>query len=270
MVAVDQLELESGVGVSPKQTALILGGSRGLGLATAMKLSKHDHDIVIVHRDPRSLLTTFQASIATMEANGSRVKTYNLDASKQHNIDQITDDLLKDNCNISCLVHSISRGNVKPLVADQNRLTDEDLNQTIQVMGVSLHSWVHAIADRGLFTSRGRVIAFTSAGGRRPYPGYAGVSAAKAVLEALVRSIALEYSAIGLRVNAVQAGITDTRSLRAIPGSEDMLLYAEERALYGRITRPEDVADAVYLLTRPEADWITGTIITADGGEHLL
>ena len=73
---------------------------------------------------------------------------------------------------------------------------------------------------------------------------------------------------IGLIVgNVVQPGVTDTPSLRMIPGSETLLQHAALRNPFGRTTRPEEVADVIYLLCRDEAAWINGALIPVDGGE---
>jgi enoyl-[acyl-carrier-protein] reductase (NADH) len=100
-------------------------------------------------------------------------------------------------------------------------------------------------------------------------PGYAAVSVAKAALEAIARSIALEYGSSGITANCIQAGVTDTLSLRRIPGVETLLERSLERNPTNRLTTPQDVANVVYLLCRPESQFINGTIIKVDGGESL-
>ncbi len=67
----------------------------------------------------------------------------------------------------------------------------------------------------------------------------------------------------------MQAGVADTPALRLIPGSARMKAAARRRNPFGRLTTPEDVADVVYLLCTDEARWINGTIVRADGGEHV-
>ncbi len=74
---------------------------------------------------------------------------------------------------------------------------------------------------------------------------------------------------LGIRSNIVQAGVTDTPALRAIPGSQNLKAQARTRNPFGRLTTPADVADAIYLLSLPEAAWINGAIIRVDGGERI-
>jgi NAD(P)-dependent dehydrogenase (short-subunit alcohol dehydrogenase family) len=73
----------------------------------------------------------------------------------------------------------------------------------------------------------------------------------------------------GIRSNIVQAGVTDTAALRLIPGAAHLMAQALLRNPSGRLTTPSDVAEVLHLLARPEAAWINGEVIRADGGEHI-
>lgn len=249
--------------------ALILGGSSGLGFATAKKLYRHGMNLVILHRDKRNDTATFHTEIQKLQKEGAKIITYNLDATRADKRDKVIRELLEKRVSINALIHSISRGNVKPLQDQESSLNEADFQSTMKAMGFSLIDWVQDLSKNKLFEKGARVIAFTSEGGRRPLKNYAAVSAAKASLEALIRSIAVEYSNVGIRANCIQAGVTDTPSLRLIPDSDQLILHAETRSILGRLTQPEDVADAVYLLCLPEGNWINGTIIKVDGGESL-
>jgi len=74
----------------------------------------------------------------------------------------------------------------------------------------------------------------------------------------------------GLRTNLIQAGITETPSLKKIPASKKLIEMSIARSPLGRMTRTEDVANVIYLLCTDEASWINGAVIHADGGEHCL
>ena len=80
--------------------------------------------------------------------------------------------------------------------------------------------------------------------------------------------MAIELSKYGLKTNLIQAGITETPSLKMIPESEKLIRIAKKRNPMGRITKPDDVANVVYLLCTDEASWINGSLIHVDGGEH--
>jgi enoyl-[acyl-carrier protein] reductase III len=148
-------------------------------------------------------------------------------------------------------------------------LQHDDFQLTIAAMATSLYDWVQELFQAQLFAADTRIISFTSEGNQKAWPYYGAVAAAKAALEAITRQIALEFAPYGIRANCVQAGTTDTASLRMIPGHEKLIELSIQRNPFGRLTRADDVARAVELLARPEAAWINGAVIPVDGGEHL-
>ncbi|MCF6300206.1 MAG: SDR family oxidoreductase [Proteobacteria bacterium] len=150
-----------------------------------------------------------------------------------------------------------------------NMIEDEDMSRTIYSMGTSLLSWTQALSTQHLFATDARVLGLTSEGNTIAWRGYAAVSAAKVALESVSRSIAVEFAPQGIRSNIIQAGVTDTKALQAIPGSGRMKAVAKLKNPFKRLTTPEDVADVVSLLCRDEAQWINGALIRADGGEQI-
>ena len=168
------------------------------------------------------------------------------------------------------LLHSVAKGNLKPMLSeDANVLKNDDFLLTLDAMAVSLYDWTKAVHQAGLFASDARVLSFTSEGSSRAWRNYAAVSAAKAALEAITRNIALEFAGQGVKANCIQAGVTDTASLRAIPGADQLKTHSLKRNPHKRLTTPEDVADVVYLMAKDEATWINGAVIPVDGGEHI-
>ena len=158
----------------------------------------------------------------------------------------------------------------EPAPDSSSMASEEDMADTIQAMGFNLLFWVQEVHERGLFADDARVMALTSEGSVRVWPGYGPVSAAKATLESVVRSLATEFAPFGIRCNLLQPGVTDTPALRVIPGSEAMMARARQRNPLNRLTRPEDVADVVALLSMDEASWINGACIRVDGGEFVV
>jgi NAD(P)-dependent dehydrogenase (short-subunit alcohol dehydrogenase family) len=156
-----------------------------------------------------------------------------------------------------------------PAYSDKHFLDEDDFARTIHSMGTSLLGWVQELHARGLFARDARVLGLTSEGNEVAWKGYAAVAAAKVALESLARSIAVEYAPFGIRCNVVQAGITETPALAAIPGSTHLKAQARLRNPFGRLTTPADVANVIYLLCRDEAAWINGAVVRADGGEHI-
>jgi len=148
-------------------------------------------------------------------------------------------------------------------------LDADDFARTIHSMGTSLLDWTQDLHTRGLFAADARVFGLTSEGNTLAWKGYAAVSAAKVALEAVARSIAVEFAPYGVRCNVIQAGVTETPALAAIPGSNVLKAQARLRNPSGRLTTPRDVANAIYLLSLDDAAWINGELIRVDGGEHI-
>jgi enoyl-[acyl-carrier protein] reductase III len=253
--------------------ALILGGSSGLGLATAKKLAKHGMNICVVHRNSRSQEEEVSFEFNKIKAEGVQFMSFNMDATNVSRRDAAILELqqhLGQDGKIRTLLHSIAKGNLKPMIAEgQPILKNDDFNITINAMAISLFDWTQAIFDAQLFANDARIVSFTSEGNTKAWKHYAAVSAAKVTLEAITRNIALEFAPYGIRANCIQAGVTDTASLQLIADSDKIKEHTLLRNPFKRLTTPEDVANVVYLLSKDEASWINGSVIPVDGGEHI-
>ncbi|RTY93655.1 enoyl-ACP reductase [Flavobacterium sp. GT3R68] len=253
--------------------AIILGGSSGLGLASAKKLAQQGMNICIIHRNSRSEMELIKTNFDHIKSNGIQFLSFNADAlNKEKTAELITEIKTKigEKGRIRCLVHSIAKGNLKPMTSQtESILSSDDFQITLYAMAISLYDWTKAIFESKLFSEDARIISFTSEGNAKAMPYYGAVSAAKAALEAISRNIALEFAPYGIRSNCIQAGVTDTQSLQMIPNSEKIISFSAKRNPFKRLTTPEDVANVVYLLCRDEASWINGATIPVDGGERI-
>ncbi|AZI32491.1 SDR family oxidoreductase [Kaistella carnis] len=252
---------------------VILGGSSGLGLASAKKLASEGMNICILHRSSRAEMESINKEFSAIKNENIQFLSLNKDVlNLEHQQDILTElkNVLGSEGKIRCLLHSIAKGNLKPMIGDENEsLSADDFAITLQAMAISLYDWTKLIFNDNLFAEDARIVAFTSEGSSKPINNYGAVSAAKAALEAISRNIALEFAPFGLRSNCIQAGVTDTRSLQMIPASEEIKEHTKKRNPFKRLTTPEDVANVVSLLCTNEAAWINGCIIPVDGGEHL-
>ncbi len=253
--------------------ALILGGSAGLGLASAKKMAAHGMNIIIIHRNSRADAAIIEKAFEAIKANGVDLISFNKDAmsvEKREIMLQEIKEKLGDNGKIKLLLHSIAKGNLKPMLSNESAtLQNDDFHLTLESMAISLYDWTKLLFENKLFAADARILSFTSEGNKKAFKTYAAVSAAKATLEAITRNIALEFAAYGIKANCIQAGVTDTNSFRMIPGHEILEQAALQRNPFNRLTSPEDIANVVYLLCKEEAAWINGTTIIADGGEHI-
>ncbi len=258
---------------SGNKWAVILGGSRGLGYATAAKLARQGYAICIVHRDRRTELPEIEDRFSILKKDAPAFCSFNVDAVNAQKRMEVIGHLqsnVKKGDRVKVLIHSIAKGSLKPMRAKNGpALSAEDIDITFRAMALSLYEWVQDLVLHEVIDQDMRVISFTSEGNTRAMPGYAAVSVAKVALEALTRSIAVEFAPLGIKANCLQAGVVDTESFRMIPHSDQIRKNAEKRNPMGRITTPEDVANTVYMLCLDESSWINGSIVKADGGESL-
>lgn len=287
--------------------ALILGGSGAFGLAAARKLAASGYHLILIHKDRKSVLQKKEPVFQEIRDQFKvQLHSFNQDAVASESITELISSIRRileeQGGSVQVLIHAIARGNLKPLTTPDTdktqseahqdmdeeeslirrffemqkpelsagTLSKKDLDLTIHAMGSCLLDWVQQLLETGLLSRPGRIISLTSEGDKKVWPSYAAVASAKSVLESLTRYLAVELAPAGITVNMIQAGVTDTESLRMIPGSEFLKKYTRERNPAKRLTTPEDVANVVYLLCREEAAWITGSTIMADGGEHLV
>ncbi len=259
-----------------RQWALILGASSGFGEATARELGARGFDICGVHLDRRVAMPHVEEIVSAVRATGREALFFNVNAADQEKrrsvLDALGERLRESGGSIRMLLHSLAFGSLNAYIGPDpaRTATQAQITMTLDVMAHSLVYWVQDALARGLLVRGSRVLAMTSAGDARVWPGYGAVSAAKSALEAHVRQLAVELAGQGITVNAIRAGVTDTPALRKIPGSEWMLDQARARHPSGRLTETADVARAIGMLTSDDAQWITGNVIGVDGGENLL
>ena len=256
--------------------AIILGGSSGFGFATIEKLATHGMNIAVLYRETaqteKNLLPKFEQIAST---NNVQILSYNInaldEAGRTKFIEEFSTSVNKKNC-VRLLMHSIARGNLKPLINpkndEENFLTADDIQLTTYAMSSSIIDWARLLLKENLFCDDARIIGLTSEGANKYWEGYAAVSIAKSSLKSIATYMAIEFAKFGLKTNLIQAGITETPSLRRIPDSKTLVDFATSMNPSGRITKPEDVANVIYLLCTNEAAWINGSLIHVDGGEH--
>jgi NAD(P)-dependent dehydrogenase (short-subunit alcohol dehydrogenase family) len=253
---------------------LILGASSGFGAAAARELARHGMNIIGVHLDRRAGMAAVEELVKSLQQTGVQTLFFNVNAAdpvkRQEVLDQVQPKL--GGAHITVVMHSLAFGTLKPyLAADpKDALTKDQMEMTLDVMANSLVYWVQDLLARKLLGKGTRIFAMTSSGGARVWPSYGAVSAAKAALESHVRQLAMELAPYGATANCIRAGVTDTPALRKIPGNDQMMEYAKMRNPYHRLTTPEDVAQAIAILSNSGADWVTGNVIGTDGGEDIV
>ena len=259
--------------------AVILGGSGGFGLAAVEKLAQHGMNIALLYRETAAAQKVLKGKLtAIAEENSVTILPYNINALDADGRSWFIKEFsaAAGENSVKLLLHSVSRGNLKPLSVGHNESGDEvyrelsveDIQLTTYAMSNSLLDWTRAILKANLFHADSRIIGLTSEGSHKYWESYAAVSLAKSSLETLAMYMAVDFAPYGIKTNIIQAGITETASLKMIPGNEKLIEANIKRNPFGRMTKPEDVAGVIYLLCTDESFWINGSIIHVDGGEH--
>lgn len=244
-------------GVFKDKVALITGGARGIGRATALKFAKHGTDIAIVYYNSVDEAQTLVQEIQDMGRKAVAIQANVADAAS---VQEAVQAFLKHFDTLDFLISNAASGVLKPAL----KMTTKHWRWCLETNALALNhlvSALHPAMSRG-----GRVIALSSLGAERAIPNYAFIGASKAALEALVRSLSLELAPSGITVNTVSAGVVDTDALKYFPNRESLLETYAQHALTDRALTPDDVADAVYLLCLPEASMINAHTLFVDAG----
>ena len=243
------------------QVALITGGSRGIGKAIAMRLARDGADIIINYKsDEESAVAT----AAEIEGLGRRAMTIAADMRKPNELKAMFKTIEETWDQIDILVHNAAFGTMGPIL----RLGRYSWNATFEtnvtamlLLAQGAHKW---LARRG-----GNIIGISSEGARTCFSEYSAIGTSKAALEVLLRYMAFEFVRDKIRVNSVSAGPVETRAIQWFKYPEAVYNFAERKSPMGRIGKPEDLAGIVSFICSPDASWIVGQNIVADGGIML-
>ncbi|MFL5778785.1 MAG: SDR family oxidoreductase [Chloroflexota bacterium] len=262
--------------------ALILGASSGMGEATSIALARAGYRIAGIHLDFRAGLQHVDEVKSSIEAAGSEALFINMNAAD----DEKRADALRrlgerfDSARaegrqpyVRVVMHSLAFGSLVPFISDDPKaaVDRKKMEMTQDVMANSLVYWVQDLLRGGFLGQGSRIFAMTSEGSTRVVPSYGVVSSAKAALESHIRQLAMELARAGTGVtaNAIRAGVTKTPALMKIPEHDMIIDAATRRNPTGRMTTPQDVANAIVALAGEGTDFINGEIIGVDGGEYV-
>lgn len=243
--------------VFQNKVALITGGARGIGRATALKFAKAGADIAIVYYNSVDEAEDLAQKIRQIGQQAILIKANVADAAS---VNEAVKLFLTHFKRLDFLISNAASGVLKPAL----KMSTKHWRWCLETNALALNHLVSAFYS--YMPRGGRVIALSSLGAIRAIPNYAFIGASKAALEALVRSLSLELAPYGITVNTVSAGVVDTDALKHFPNREELLQAYQAHALTDRPLNTSDVADAVYLLCLPEASMINAHTLFVDAG----
>lgn len=238
-----------------EKVALVTGASSGIGKATAIRLANEGATVAAVARRPEGLA----------EVRGPGIHAYPADLTNAEQCSTLIADITSDLGGIDILVNAA--GIIGSGTLENTSLADYDY-----MMNINVRSLFHLmqLALPTLIERKGNVVNVSSVTGLRAFPGVLAYCVSKAAVDQLTRCTALELAPKGVRVNAVNPGVTRTNLHRNSGMTEEAYSAFLERSKsthpLGRVGEPEEVADLILFLASPQAGWITGATYSIDGG----
>jgi enoyl-[acyl-carrier protein] reductase III len=246
------------------KVALVTGSGRGIGRAIALRLAEEGADLVINffrNRKPAEQVAD------AIRALGRRAIVVKANVGDLGGIDDLFEAVEAEYRGLDILICNAASGYNRPVLEQKPKGWDWTMNINARSVLFCAQRAAPLMQARG----GGHIVSITSPGSFRVLPDYAVVGASKAALEALTRYLAIEFSPLGIVVNAVSPGIVETDALKHFDVLKDGSVIPQAIAATpaGRLVTPEDVAGVVAFLCLPEAEMIRGQVILVDGGYTL-
>jgi 3-oxoacyl-[acyl-carrier protein] reductase len=238
----------------PKQIALVTGGSRGIGRAICLELAKNGTHVFVNYRSNKMAA---EETLALIHKAGGTGETVCFDVSNREETERQIEGLLTGHEAIDFLINNAGE------TAD-NLFAFMTHEEWTKVLNTSLQGFYNAtkpILMKMVSRKKGSIVAISSVSARIGHRGQTNYSAAKAGLEGACRSLASEVARLGIRVNVVAPGLIETEMLQNVP--REMI---KQIIPMGRVGLPEEVAKVVRFLCSDEASYITGQVISVNGG----
>lgn len=242
------------------KTALVTGGSRGIGRAIALKFAQNGINLVVNYVRHRK---DAESTAKAVEDCGVKCMAIKANVAKDDDVEAMFDAIKNEFGSFDIMVSNAASGVLKPAL----ELSSRHWNWAMDINARALLSLARTGAP--LMPAGGRIMAVSSLGAVRAIENYTAVGASKAALESLVRHLAVELGPRGINVNTISAGAVDTAALKKFPNRRQILDVALSKTPMGRLTTPEDVADVALFLCSELATMIQGQTIVVDGGYSI-
>lgn len=241
-----------------KKVALVTGGGRGIGRAIARKLAEQGYDVAVNYQQSRAVA---EELVNELRQAGCRAGAFLADVAEPNAVKAMLHAVETELGPVETLVNNAGIALPGGLFQD---VDDETWNRAFAVNVGGMRNVIRAVLPHMLHEKRGSIVNLSSIWGLRGASCEVTYACTKAAVVGLTRSLALELAPSHIRVNAVAPGCIDTDMVRSL-GRETMDALAQDTPL-GRLGTPEDIAAAVAFLAGEDASFITGQVLTADGG----
>lgn len=236
------------------KTALVTGGSRGIGAAIAKRLAADGATVAITYAGNT---VAADATVAAIKGAGGTAFAFQADAADAESQRRGVEQAVAALGVIDILVHNAGVAEFTPVAED----TDETFDRQFAVNVKGLHVGTRAALPH--LSDGGRIILIGSISGEFAFPATSVYSATKAAVAALARGWAKDLAARNILVNTVQPGPIDTDMNPADGDFAEQMIGIVPLGRYGKV---EEIAGAVSFLAGPDASYITGTTLNVDGG----
>jgi 3-oxoacyl-[acyl-carrier protein] reductase len=238
------------------QVAIVTGAARGLGRAIAETLAGAGAKVACLDVNAELLANT----VAAITAAGGAAMAVACDVTNSERVSAAVDEVVNAWGGLDILVNNA--GITKDTLV--MRMKDDQWDAVININLRGTFLFTRAAVRPLMKSARGRIVNIASVSGITGNPGQANYSASKAGIIGLTRTVAKELAGRGITVNAVAPGFIATDMTAVL--SEEIKTAVKKQIPLGRMGDPQDIADAVLFLASPGAGFITGHVLTVDGG----